>query len=76
MINKEENANMGVEVSKISLSVEINGTAYFVMLPHERLKLILSLAESLSDNGKLPVKKAPAGYKFVTLEGLQSNDHN
>lgn len=57
------------EITKVVIAVEINGSPYFVRLPHERMVLLMKLAEGLSDSGKLPVSRAPAGYAFQVLEG-------
>lgn len=54
-------------IGRISLALEINGKPCFVVLPQDRMMLLVNLAVSLSDNGKLPVVKAPAGFKFETL---------
>lgn len=54
--------------TQISLSIELEGKAYFVALPKERLQLLLKLAEGLSDDGKLPLIAAPPNYKFEALK--------
>lgn len=57
-----------MEIGRISFAVEIDGEVCFVALPKDRIKMLISLAASLSDNGKLPIVKAPASYKFETIE--------
>lgn len=57
-----------VSIDKISLAVEVGGKPYFVALSHDKLLLLVKLAESLSENGQLPVKKAPPDFKFTTLK--------
>ena len=56
------------EIGRISLAIEVNGEPYFVVLPHDKLRLLLNLAKSLSESGTLHVTKAPEGYRFETLE--------
>lgn len=51
-------------MARVSLAVEIDGKAFFVALPPERLQMLVQLAASLSDNGKLPLAAIPAGYSF------------
>lgn len=46
-------------VTRVAMQVEIDGKAYAVALPQERLLMLAQLAESLSDNGKLPVCELP-----------------
>lgn len=57
-------------VSRVSLAIEIDGQAYFVVLPHDRLQLLVKMAEGLSDTGTLPVAKCPAGFAFSTMKEL------
>jgi hypothetical protein len=54
-------------IGRISVCVEVSGRLCFVALPHDRLMLLINLAASLSDNGKLPVVKAPDGFRFEHL---------
>ena len=53
-------------IEKISISVQISGNPYFVVMSHDKMMLLINLATSLSD-GSLKVKKAPEGFKFTTL---------
>lgn len=63
---------MSAVVSKVSLAIEIEGQAYFVALPQERLVLLVKMAEGLADNGKLPVQKCPAGFAFQNFDGSKA----
>jgi hypothetical protein len=54
-------------IQKVALLVEIDGQAYYVNLPQDRLKMVVQLAQSLSDNGSLPVHKA-TNFKFIGHE--------
>jgi len=54
-------------IGRVALLVEIDGQAYYVNLPQDRLKLVVRLAQSLSDNGVLPVQKAD-NFKFIDNE--------
>jgi hypothetical protein len=56
------------KIGRISFAVEIDGKPYFVALPQERLRVLVTLAGSLSDSGKLPVLDMPEGFKFTELE--------
>lgn len=57
-----------MNIEKVSLQVQIDGRAYYVALPQERLVLLVKMAEGLSDNGKLPVTEAPPGHEFRAVE--------
>jgi hypothetical protein len=50
------------------VAVEIDGKPHFVVLPHERLLMLMQLAQGLSDDGKLTVVKAPDDYRFIEIE--------
>lgn len=58
---------MNVDNVKVCMAVEFDGQAYFVALSQDRLRLLLKMAEGLSDSGRLPVKKAPAGFVLQEL---------
>ena len=51
-------------IGRISLCVEVDGKAYAVALPQDRMMLLVKLAESLSDNGKLPVSALGENFYF------------
>lgn len=55
-------------IGRIVLAVEPNGKPYYVTLPQDRLQMLVQLAESLSDDGKLPVRKAPQGHVFQEVK--------
>lgn len=54
-------------VTRASLAAEIDGKVYFVALPQDRLVMLMKLAQSLFDDGKLTVVPAPADYKFQEI---------
>jgi hypothetical protein len=54
-------------VTRASLAAEIDGKVYFVALPQARLVMLMQLAASLFDDGKLTVVPAPADYKFQEI---------
>lgn len=60
-----------MNITAISIAVQIDGKAYFVALPHERLVLLMKLAEGLSDSGQLPVVAAPASYQFIPVKDMK-----
>lgn len=49
---------MKSEIEKVSLMVQLQGKAYYVALPQDRLKMLVQLAESLFDDGRLKVLEA------------------
>ena len=57
-----------MNIDKASLAVEIDGKVYLAAIKKERLQVLLKMAASLSDNGKLNVIPAPEGCKFTTIE--------
>ena len=61
---------MSSEIGKVALIVELKGEPYYVALPIDRLRMLVQLAESLSDNGRLPVVKAPPGTSFTSGAAL------
>lgn len=61
-------------VGKIAMFVEVDGDLCIVALPQDRMRMLLSLAESMGDNGKLPVVNAPAGMRFASFRDLPGND--
>ncbi len=58
------------QIGRICMVVEIDGTPCNVCLPQERMRMLASMAASLSDNGELPVKEMGKEYHFEEL----SND--
>ena len=57
-----------IEIGRVSMIVECNGKPCAVVLPQERLRILVNLAASLSDTGSLPVKELGSEYHFETLE--------
>lgn len=60
------------EIGRVSVALEVDGKVCFLALPQDRLKMLMNLAVGLSDNGTLPVKKAPNDFKFVEMDYAQS----
>jgi len=54
-------------ITRVAMQVEIDGKVFAVALPLERLLMLVQLAESLSDNGKLPVHEMP-GAAFSEMK--------
>ena len=59
-----------MKIGRISIVVEIDGSPCAVVLPYESLEILVSMAASLSDSGKLPVKKLGDDYKFHEIKNL------
>ena len=58
-----------MEIGRVSMMVEVDGKPCVIVLPQERMRMLVDLAASLSDNGKLPVKKLGDEYHFETVGG-------
>lgn len=58
------------DIARVSMAVELEGQAYFVYLPLESFRVLLSMSQGLSENGQLNLVKAPANYKFEAIGGL------
>lgn len=58
------------EITAVSIAVQVGGKPYFVNLSNDKMLLLMNLAGSLSDDGKLHVVPAPDGYKFVSVGDL------
>jgi hypothetical protein len=56
-----------MNVTRVSMLVEIDGKPHVVALPQERMLVLVNLAAGLSDNGKLPVLALPDTFKFESL---------
>lgn len=56
-----------MEIGRVSMMVEVDGQACAVVLPQDRMKMLIDIAASLSDSGKLPVKKLGEEYQFETI---------
>ncbi len=59
-----------LEIGRVSMMIEVDGNACVVALPQEKMRMLVDLAASLSDSGKLPVKKLGSEYKLETIEAL------
>ena len=57
-----------MELGRVSMIVELDGKLCAVVLPPERMRMLVDLASSLSDTGRLPVKQLGSDYKFETIE--------
>ena len=57
-----------MKIGRVSIVVELDGELCAVILPQERLRMLVGIANSLSDTGRLPVKKLGSDYKFETIE--------
>jgi hypothetical protein len=55
-------------IEKVAMAVQIDGKGYYVALPQDRLRILVKLAEGLSDNGKLSVQAMPPGHDFIDLK--------
>jgi len=60
-----------MEIKRISMAMEIDGDACIVVLPQERMQMLVNLAASLSDSGKLPVKKLNHKYKIENIDDTE-----
>ena len=56
-----------MNISKLSITVEIDGKPCFVKVDPEHTEIILRMVQGLSPTGKLEVIRAPADFKFTTL---------
>ena len=59
-----------MNISNISIAVEIEGKAYFVRLPEGTRELVLKMIAGLSDNSTLNVVGAPEGFEFTPINKL------
>lgn len=57
-----------MNISKLSIAVEIDGKPYFVLIPKDCKELAVRLISGLSEDGELKVVSAPDDYKFQALE--------
>lgn len=60
-----------MNVSKLSISVEVDGKPCFVKVDPEHTEIILHMLQGLSPTGALEVIRAPADFKFTTLGELR-----
>ncbi len=60
-----------MNVSKLSITVEVDGKPCFVKVDPEHTEIILHMLQGLSPTGSLEVIRAPAGFKFTTMGELR-----
>lgn len=53
------------KIGRVSMVVEIDDRPCLVILPQDKMKLLVYLATSLSDTGKLCIKDLGDEYKLV-----------
>lgn len=63
-----------MNVSKLSISVEVDGKPCFVKVDPEHTEIILHMLQGLSPTGALEVIRAPADFKFTTLDELRKEE--
>ena len=63
-------------IGRVCIYVEINDKPCAVALPHDSLLMLVNLASSLSDNGKLPVVALPDNFKFEVLPKVKEQPMN
>ncbi len=56
-----------MNITKLSLAIEIDGEAFFVKTEKDHYQLILQMVQGLSPTGKLEVVRAPANIEMTTL---------
>lgn len=56
------------EIGRISMVLECDSKPCVVVLSQDKMRLLVNLAASLSDDGVLPVKELGSDYHFETLE--------
>ncbi|WP_270827891.1 hypothetical protein [Aeromonas sp. Y318-1] len=56
-----------MNITKLSLAIEIDGEAFFVKTEKDHYQLILTMVQGLSPTGKLEVVRATADFKFTTM---------
>jgi len=57
-----------MNISKLSVAVEIDGKPYFVLIPKGCKELAVRLLAGLQEDGELKVVAAPDEYKFQAVE--------
>lgn len=56
-----------MNITKLSLAIEIDGETFFVKTEEDHYQLILNMVQGLSPTGKLEIVRSPADFKFTTL---------
>ena len=54
-------------IEKALLAVQISGQGYYVAIPQDRLMMLVQLAESLTDGGKIVLQSMPLGHSLIEL---------
>ena len=52
------------EIEKVAMLVQVDGKTYQVVLSMDKMRLLVSLATSLSETGELPLTAAPGSISF------------
>ncbi|MGL5179229.1 MAG: hypothetical protein ACRC8N_14055 [Aeromonas veronii] len=60
-----------MNISKLSVAVEVDGKPYFVKVDPEHTEIILHMLQGLSPTRSLDVMRAPADFKFTTMGELR-----
>lgn len=63
-----------MNISKLSVSVEIDGKPYFVLVPAESKQVLISLIAGISKNGELQVVSMPDGFSFQSLSDIKNGN--
>lgn len=53
-----------MKVTQISLSVELDGKCYIAVIPNDKFEILLCLAGTLFEDGKVPLIAAPSDFHF------------
>ena len=65
-----------VEYGRITMMVEINGRVCAVCLPQERMRMLLKMAEGLSDDGKVPIHELPESVQIVPISEIEDDEND
>jgi len=57
-----------MNIGLVSMMVEIDNEVYAVVLPQDQMRLVVNIAASLGEGGKLPVKPLGKEYKIERLD--------
>jgi hypothetical protein len=52
------------KIELVTLAVRVDGKPYLVAMPQDKLRIVVSIATGLCENGALPLLPAP-GVKFL-----------
>lgn len=59
---------MTTDYKNITMFVEVEGKACVVAIPQSRLRMLLSLAQGLCENGQIPIHELPENYKLELID--------